>query len=705
MIQWVRAHPKLSVVLLFTLLTVVYFRYALIVPLDALLTRSLASDLYMHFLNMQEFPKWLGQGILPEGDFWVPRGGGYPAVPQTQLLMPTNLLFAGLYAITHNAPLTLRIATFLFYFANLITSYWYGTTILKRKDASIIFAVAYSFGIYNVVQLEHPELLSVPALIMLTLIFLEKTLTSKRNIYPFLTALSLYLVFRAQLYPFYYTVVFIGARLYFQWQREAFWKALKVGTLFLLAALPYSLTMLLNTPSQAIKSQLLEQLYWTSQPPFLYFVRSVPQALTAEDRAPMYLGLSVVVLALLPIIFKTANRMYAFYLFVTIAAIFYSSGRYGPFELASLVQQYAPFAFFLRISERGMIIGYMTLAMCAAFGFALLSDKLKQFRWKSLLLVALVPLIFADLSVGYEPVTTSVPFQQQRGAYGFLRKQTGDFRVIEMPATYLQMAVASIQTDHDVISQIEWGHGFFEPSFVFCEQYHKYAALTATEEEAAFYGLKYILLNTDPDYYDELRLCALGPPRNQVVAVKEKLGASKDYKPVYSEEYIAVYENLKYRGLVFSDNPTTNIQYERPDPNTLVIHTQSPTPANLIVSQSYIFGWVATVNGKRVPIHENNSVQELIVPAGKSHIVLHYQRYEDWLLTALAFYLTLAILVVGLLWKRRVWSLLPFCGVLFVAFPLTSYTYTVPLYQIALLSLGALLMVGPALTYLVRRLL
>jgi len=131
-----------------------------VVPPDALLTRSLASDLYMHFLNAYELPKWLGQGIFTEGDFWVPRGGGYPAVPQTQLLMPTNLVFVGLYAVIHNLLLSLRIAIPLFYFANLVTSYWYGTLILKRKGASIIFAVAYAFGIYNVVQLEHPELLS-----------------------------------------------------------------------------------------------------------------------------------------------------------------------------------------------------------------------------------------------------------------------------------------------------------------------------------------------------------------------------------------------------------------------------------------------------------------------------------------------------------------------------------------------------------------
>ncbi len=61
-------------------------------------------------------------------------------------------------------------------------------------------------------------------------------------------------------------------------------------------------------------------------------------------------------------------------------------------------------------------------------------------------------------------------------------------------------------------------------------------------------------------------------------------------------------------------------------PNNIVIHTESESPALLVILQSQYKGWSARVNGKETPIITTNLLfRGIEVPAGKAVVELHYQ--------------------------------------------------------------------------------
>jgi len=649
-----------SLITLFAVLTVIYFRYTIVVPSDAFVTRHLATDLYEYFITAHEHIGLLGQGFVPLGDYWVNRGGGYPAVPVNQLLNPSNLLLMAIYTLTGSFAIALRILMPLIYFATLLTAYWFGTIILKRRDASIVLAVAYTFSIYGIVHLEHIDLTGAQPLVLLTLIFLEKLLASpRRPKYIILTSAFLFSVYLIQLYPFYFTVMFIGCRVTFHLltatQRiETLKGVAKIVVIFLLLAIPFLLTQLNNVPSQQVQTALEKNLISLSQAPDTVFLRSTTDVPIPEVGGPFYIGLVVVLLLLTPIILRKANRMYVFYLLVTLFSVGYAMGSHNPLNIAGWTQTHVPLSFFLRAPGRIMIIGYLSLAVVASIGFTLLVDKVKPYVPKCLLLLAIVILVFVDRTIGYEPPT--VPWAlTQNGAYEYLKEQPEDFRVVEIPSTYLQMATSSMHTNRDVLSSFAWGHGYFDPQYTFIDIYNKHLQREVTAQEATLYGVKYVIVNTDPQYYNKLHQDLkyyTNPKLVQVQGVADYFSTIEDYKLVYNESGYAIYENLLYRGIVFSNEAT--IQYERMDPNTIVIDYDSTTPTSIIISQSYADGWIATLDGSvRLTVREFKSVQQIDVPAGSHNITLYYQNYGRWFIVLASCYTVLIAVIAWLFIKRR----------------------------------------------------
>jgi len=693
----------LLIVVLFGLLTLVYFRHTLFTATDAFVTRHLTTDLYEYFMNAHEDIEWLKQGFVPLGDYWVNRGGGIPAVPLEQLLVPSNLLLMAIYAITESIPVTLRIIMPMIYIATLITAYWFGTIILKRRDASVVLAVAYTFGMYGVIHLEHIDLTAAQPLVLLTLIFLEKMLASPRETrYMILTSVFLFMVYLTQLYPFYFITVFTGFRLAFhlltsQRRLEVVRNVAKMSVIFLLMAIPYLLVQLHSVPSQEVREMLKSVLPALSIPPGAFLLRSTADVPTPEVGGPFYLGLSIMVLLLIPIILRRTNRVYVFYLLVALFSMAYAVGSHNPLNIAGWIQTNVPLSFFLRAIGRAMIIGHLGLAVCAAVGFILLVDKLKSHSYRLLFTCTIVALVFCDQALGYEPPTKSWSLTQN-SAYDFLREQSGDFRAVEVPSVYLQMTAASTHSEHDVFSNTTWGHGFFDPQYTFLEIFNKHVRQEITAQEAAFYGVKYVVLNTNTDYYDDFYLALRYtecPTLAQVQEIVTYFSSDANYELVYDKDSYAIYENLLYRGTIFSDGAT--VKYERTNPNTVVIEIEAKKPNSVVVSQSYAEGWIATMeDGRNLPVQELNSVQRIEVPAGNYQIVLHYQRYERSILAGLAFYAAL-IIVVTSLWKRKALLVLLVYGVVLTIFSLTCYPYVSSLYQMALTCLGVALTLGSIL--------
>lgn len=656
---------RLAVLTLFASLTVVYFRDVIWAPAGTLLTKHLATDLHGHFVHVWERLQMLGQGFIPIGDYWVMRGGGFPAVSNDQLLIPQELALMGVYAATDDFTLALRIIVPLFYFATLVTAYWYGQVLFKRRDVGILIAVAYAFSMYGTNQLEHLELIGVQPLILLALIFLEKTLQAPRLRYILLTSLFLFTVAVSNLYALYFTLMFVAFRIVYQLlTNRVQWRSIltlstKLAVIFVLLTLPFMLPQLTSSPNLAEQADLGQELLHYSQPPNLYFYRAAEFEPHITEIYFMYLGIPLIALACVPMLSRHRPRpMYLFFLLALTFFMLYSIGQYGPLNIATLFHKYAPMAYFIRVPGRALLLGYLCLAVCAGFGFTYLTDRWPILKRTPLVLL-LVALVFADLTVGFEPTTLQIP-EPPRNAYQYIREQPDDFRVIEISSVHDQQALTIILTERDTINTILWAFGHFEPLRTFSGLYEDYLDTNVSADGAALYGVKYIVVNTDPRYSEAYRdaLRAIGgPTHQQVVRVQAWLEASNDYSLVFVDGNTNVYENLQYKGLVHFNHIEADYQtltWTRKDPNTLIMQYYSSVSASIIVSQSFANGWVATLDGtEALTVSDYNSVQQIDVPAGSHTVILYYRNHSRWLIIFAAFYATLVALVGWLFYRER----------------------------------------------------
>ena len=640
---------KFGIFLLFAILTIIYFRNAIFAPSSALVTRHLGTDIYGYFLIARDSLNWLRNGFVAIGNYWVPRGGGYPATPINQLIVPSNLLLTGLYAITQNFLATLRIFDPLVYFCTLVATYWYGTILFKSKTIpSMVLAVAYTFSMYGVGQLEHLDLLIAPVFIVLTLGFFEKMLDSHKASYVALTSLFAFLTYITHLYAFFFLLAFMLLRFIYEVatnpeRRKVFINCVKLTILSLIATLPFLVLQLVQQPDQAKKVDLEIGLKGYAQSPGLFFSRFIPNVFTPE--VTMYIGFAVILLALLPILFRKTNKKYVFYLVTTVLVMFYAIGHFSPINLAQLVHDYVPFAYFIRVPGRALIIGCLTIAICAAVGLGQLVDKMQR-RWvKYVVICVAVTLIFCDFTIGYEPPTTQMVLQDN-DACEYLAQQQGDFRILEIPSVHGQILMDGIYTQHDVISWMQWGYGYYEPLYSITGLYQEYVDQDISATQAAFYGVKYLIVNTDPSYYsamsEALREVA-GPNLNQILSLKDWISNdTTDYKLVYNNNNYAIYENLQYQDIVSGAGV---ISYTRPNPNEIKIDVNSNTPTTVQVSQSYDKGWKTNVG----TLSENNSEQQLNLPSGIYTVTLKYVAYQKSLL----WFLIYIPLIGAIVWMLR----------------------------------------------------
>lgn len=652
---------KYGIVLaLFAVLTIVYFRNAIFSPADMLITRHLGTDLYIYFLHAQDHLNWLQQGFVAVGNYWVPHGGGFPATPFDQLLVPSNLLLIGLYATTHNFLVALKIYDPLIYFGVLVATYWYGTVLFKGKTIlPILIAVAFAFSMYNVDQLEHLDLMSAAIFVPVTLGFFEKMLRDTKPKDVVLTGIFAFLTYLTHLYAFTFLAGFMILRFVYELAtaKDRLKKVIAIAKMLgivVLAALPFLVMNIAQSPPQFVKDDLAVGLERFAQPPGLYFARSLPDYFTADART-VYIGLAVMLTALIPIILKKTNRTYIFYLCVTMLTVLYAVGRYGPFNLAQLVHDYIPLTFFIRVPGRALIIGYLTLGVCAAIGLSQLLDLIKSHRKQFAVACAIIVIIFLDLTIGYEPPVVKMALAPN-GAYAWLSQQEGSFRVEEVPAITTQMATSDMYIGHDTLTPTRWAYNYFEPLYAPADMYYKYLDKTATAIEATFYDVKYVIVNTDPNYYTNYIAQALkdidGPTLDEVLVTEAWMNSNDDFKVVYDKDGYTVYENLLYKGFVIPVGDAS-VTYDIINPNNITIRTESHYSTAIIICQCYEKGWRATLeDGTALTISESSySTQRIDVPAGQHIITLHYSNYEKSLLWFLS-YIPLAGLIAILLTRK-----------------------------------------------------
>lgn len=661
-----------GLVVLFTGLTVFYFRDVIWSPADYIVTRHLATDVFGHFLHANSTINLLSQGVIPLGDYWVHQGGGYPSALNDLLLLPQDLLISGVYMLTDSFATALKVVDVGLHLTIPFLAFWYGTILLKRRDASIIFAVAFTFCLYSINQLEHIEQFSVQPFVLLVLIFLEKAFASPhRVLYIILASLSALFVWNTSGYPFVFLAAFMGLRVIYQLTKpnrsDTLQVSTKIAILTTLAVLPFALPLLTGKTATTVLADMQASIAVYSQPPSLFFLRDSSFVPYQPEIYYMYVGITVLLLALIPMVMRHSQHvgLYVFCLLTTLLFMLYSIGQYGPANIALWVNTHIPLVEFIRVPGRAMLFGYLSLSVCAAIGYSVLADRLPTFRWKSLLVVPVVLLIFADLTIGYEPPTQLVS-PTPTNAYQFVKAQEDDgFRVLEIPTVNGQQALAIIETEHDVLSDTVWAFGHFEPLWDVTQLYHNYAMQVDTPYLASEYGVKYIIVNTNPEYFDiqkdAIRIQG-EPDLVRILAIDAMFRDSSHYELVYSSDGANVFENLEYRGIVYSKctpcSKLLEIQYSYVDANTLVIDIRNHTnaPIDLNVSQCYSTGWSAVLeDGTHLTIEESDNAMQVVVdiPAGIHTLTLHYQSYDRWFVWFTAVYAVLLGFIAFLWWRSR----------------------------------------------------
>ncbi|GAG92973.1 unnamed protein product, partial [marine sediment metagenome] len=181
----------------------------------------------------------------------------------------------------------------------------------------------------------------------------------------------------------------------------------------------------------------------------------------------------------------------------------YAVGRFGPINLALFIHSLIPQIFYARVPYRALIIGYLTLAACAAIGFSRILDQVKKHSYRALITGVAILIIFCDLTIGFEPPTRPMPLPNNE-AYEFITEQPGDYRVMEFPSIRTQITMTSIYTEHDTISWLRWAYNFFEPLYALTDLFPGMVNQEVSASQLAFYGVKYLIINTSPSYYKEM---------------------------------------------------------------------------------------------------------------------------------------------------------------------------------------------------------
>ena len=710
--RWINA----VIIAFFVTLVVFYSRFIIWSPATAIVTHHLATDLYGHFFHVYERIQMLKSHFLPLGDYWMNFGGGYPAASNDQLIAQHELLMTFIYVITGSFEVALKIMIPIFYLATLITSYWYGMVVFKKRAMSVIFAVAFAFCTYGINQLEHLELVGVQPFIMLALIYLEKTFQNPKRISNQIWAsLFMIFVFISNLYPMYFLLMYLFGRVVYQiiktkQVKQTLQNILVIGIVALLMITPWILPQMVGLPNPIERANLGVALQGYSRSAAYFFYRNTPYVPYQTEEYVMYLGISVIILSAIPMLKRAKiSSLYIFNLIVVLFFMLYSIGAASHFDLAMIVHNYFPEAYFIEVPGRAMVIGSLALSVCAALGFQLIYEKINK-NWLKVVFVLLISLIvFADLTVGLEPPTMNQYFIDTP-TYDWIKAQSGDFRIVELPSVHDQQAMTEIYTGHDTLSTILLGYGYFEPLQSFANVYNNYADLNESAQNSAFYGVKYIILNLTPSYYTFMAqaIVSIGAPDYlKMTQLKVQIDGDSNYKLVYQDGDVYTYQNLLYQGIVFGQNAM--VQYDRINPDTIDMKVDATQATNIVISQCYTTGWVATItnNGQtftEYPTNDNN-VQMLAVNSGVSVIDYHYVRHEASLVNYALWWMATILVILALIFRKRwIYGAISLYGVIVMGIA-ESYNWqnNPKLYHEAMLGLGITLFVGGLFTLYLRR--
>ena len=496
-----RTRRHLPALVLFGFLSLLYCRLFLFSSAEYLPGQSIFSDFYLNFLVWKEQLSMLRNQFIPLGVYWFPSYfGGFRGmiIPNQGLGDIPNLLSLILYAVTEDHVLAVKQIIFFSVFSSSITSYFYGYQIFSRRDASVLFSVGYSFSSYYLTEIYygHLNFLVAAGAIPLVLYVWESYFSQSDVRHAAWAGLSLVLLFFIEWQILFFAMLFVFFRfLYICYGKFRTTELSKTVVNSIISALVFLMCIF-----PFILPYLFSYSLWRApggEPAYLYFMRLNPLALTDIQMTNHYVGVSILVLALIPMFARNKpsatsslhKRQYFFFLFVCIFYVMYSTAQYSPINVAGLLHKIIPLASFIGAVHRSSIFVFLSVSVCCSIGYITLTENLSSFMStqkvsklssrtvrrlvRRFLPILLCMLIFLDLSYDLEPRTTSM-FIPSSFSYDFLRQQSSEFRVVEIPACYGLPMISSRYISHEVL---DWRYPYTGSPSSFSQLYSEFVDL------------------------------------------------------------------------------------------------------------------------------------------------------------------------------------------------------------------------------------
>lgn len=544
---------------------------------------TIINDAYQLFESFNINYLILQSGSLPFGIYWLPNliGGSIATWSYISLIPDITVSMCVLFLTVLKDPvLSLKIVEFIMIIIAQFCSYKLAKYYFRKNWIAWIFSIAYSFSsfYYSQVNDGHISFIMGAALVPLTLLLFEKMLIYQNRKSMLLAGVGAILLFFADVQIMIFTLFYILLRLGYHLiinrkkiKIALFKRLIELIILVSLFAAPFILSFLIlqNIGALTVTSGSIPS-RWFMQTSDL-FLRGTGEFNNDSLICTSYIGIILFGLSLLPMLIyqaksKNDNRDYLFHWITMLFFLLVAIGT----PLSVLVT-----TFFVRVPDRALSLIIFCFCMCAGYGllsFGNLFKESKKFRGiikskkvKTLLITVLAIAIFADLTMGIQPLTTPVP--QLTCSEQFIKNQEGNFRVISYPTIWGVTNYKSSLIDHEMVGEPVMGLRSYPPNnALFSELAYNFEKISAKN-----YNQTSGCLNSNASKLTALAtLCAVKYvtiEKNQSyssVYIDFFNNSTKYFIKVFDGNDSVVFENRFFQGVVFALKANEHLNLDVP---------------------------------------------------------------------------------------------------------------------------------------------
>lgn len=431
----------------------------------------------VHYINDLTFLSYNTKSAIKNNEFplWTPYFySGHPllAIPENYMF-DLNFLFIYLF---RNIYLAMNLALIFYFFLAGLSMYLLAFNIVDNKKAAFISAIIYMFNgfMHTFIIGGHINILAGYALIPFILLFVYKALKGKEWLfYSILAGIFFALqIFSGSLIFFFYTALLVLFYLAFNLISKNFNKVLIksafIGVVIILTALSLASIKLLpvleftKMSSRAVNVSFNEFL---GHPINLKDFARI--AITNMGYSGLSAGLGVIGFILMAWgLFDCKKKMVIFCAFVMVFSFLFASGTF-----VSDIMYKVPGFDKQRHIERSLVLFVFAGSVLPAYGFVLLSEKLKKynfyFQHKNLFFAGIAFLILLELLLLQNmPIGTKVLEPHDIKVLSYMSSDNSTFRTINLAQKDIIGAAGYNYYAQEGISEVKGGGGIWINDYV-----------------------------------------------------------------------------------------------------------------------------------------------------------------------------------------------------------------------------------------------